>query len=242
MKRLLFLLCLLFLLKPAFGENRFGRPVVKVENAKEYLFTRSDDVNYPTLTSGHFVVSCLVYRGTQHYYVEITVANKTGEPVFVPLSFISFDKPGYTLYRTDTMTAAREAAALGGVSFRPIPPPYVPPSYNTTINATASTYGNQTNISETATTTPDYSGQAGANLGNAIGNAIAAHRFYKEQRVEVAFSNFLASHAQTDADTAIQAGQSRTIVATFDQAKQKKKPFVITLKVAAENFRFSFKE
>ncbi len=242
MKKVLFILCVLAAVRSGFGEQRFGRPVIKVSEPQKYQFTKLDDVTYPTLAKGGFAVSCLAYRGTERYYFEVRVTNDTGNPVPLPLNFINMEKPGYTLDRTDPMIAAREAAAVSGIRLTPTPPPYVPPTYNTTINATATTYGNQTTIDGTATTTADYSGQAGANLGNAIGNAIAAHRFYKAQRTEEAFSHFLAAHAQTDMDTPILSGQTRVIVATFEQAKQKKKPFTITLMIGDETFKFDYKE
>ncbi len=230
------------MLHPLFAEDRFGRPVVKVKDAKDYQFTSSDDVKYPTLSDERFTVQCLVYRGSENYYAEVSITNKTSEPVMLPQSFISFDKPGYTVTRFDTMIAAKQAAAAGGLTFVPTPVPYVPPTYNTTVNATANTYGNQTNISGTATTTPNYSGQAGANFGNAVGNAIAARHFYKFQRTQVAFSHFLAAHTQTDMDAPLQPGQTRVIVAGFEQSKEKKKPFNVELKIANDTFRFGYKE
>ena len=242
MKKTLLALFLLLITGAAYGEERFGRPVIKVKDAKEYQFEKLDDVEYPSLSNDRVRVSCLVYRGIEHYYVEVKVTNKTSSPVPLPLSFVTFDKPGFTLFRTDTMMAAQEAAVAGGMRFTPIPAPYVPPTYNTTTTATATTYGNQTSISGTSTTTADNSGQAGANLGNAIGNAVAAHNFYKAQRINVAFSHFLAAHDQTDMDTPLQPGQSRTIVATFEQSKQKRKDFDIDIKVGDDSFQFAFKE
>lgn len=225
MKCVLPTVCLLLMLNPAFGENRFGRPVVKVKDATSYQFIKSDDVSYPTVSNDRFSVSCLVYRGTEHYYVEVKITNRTHDPVFLRTDFIDFDKPGYSLDRTDTIIAAREAAAAGGARFTPTPPPYVPPTYNTTVNATATTYGNETNISGTATTTEDDSGQAGANLGNAIGNAIAAHRFYKMQRTDVAFSHFLATHVQTASDTALQPGRNQNHSGYVRPIKAQEAPF-----------------
>jgi hypothetical protein len=242
MKKVLLTLSTLLIAGLAHGEQRFGRPVVKVAAPDKYKMVKLDDVDYPTLSNESFTVSCLVYRGTERYYVEVTITNNTAASVSLPMSFVNFDKPGYTLERGDTMAAAREAAAVSGARFIPTPPPYVPPTYTTTINATATSYGDQTNISGTATTTPDYSGQAGANVGNAIGNAIAAHRFYKAQRIEAAFSHFLAGHVQTDMDTPIQPKETRTIVATFEQAKPKKKPFDIRLNIGPDVFGFDFKE
>ena len=234
--------CLLTTVTSALCEERFGRPVVKLKSANDYQVFKLDEVNYPSLSDDSFTVSCLVYRGALRYYVEVTVMNKTSSPVALPLSFVTFDKPGFSLYRTDTMLAAREAAISGGVQFVPTAAPYVPPTYHTTVNATATTYGNQTSLSGTATTTADYSGQAGATFGNAVGNAIAAHRFYKMQRNDVALSHYLLAHIQTDADTPIGPGQSRTVVATFEQAKQKKKDCSIDIKLADDSFKFAYKE
>lgn|GEM_PF-1053862 len=242
MRKVLLACCLSTLFVSAYPDDRFGRPVVKVKESKDYQFIRLDDVNYPTISNARFAVSCIVYRGAQNYYVEVSVKNNTGAPVALPTSFLAFDKPGYSVYRGDTMLAAQQAAGASGQRFVPVPPPYVPPTYNTTINGTATTNGNQTTINGTSTTTPDYSGQAGANLGNAIGNAIAAHRFVKAQRTEAAFSTFLAQHAQTDADTPLEPGKSRTIVAVFQQAKQKKKPFEISVRVGEDTFHFDYKE
>lgn len=242
MKNLLVVLCLLLTSGPAFCADRFGRPVIKVGDEKAYQFVKLDDVEYPGLSNGNYDVTCLVYRGTERYYVEISLKNKTAAPIALPIDFVTFDKPGYTVYRTDTMDAAREAASFAGIRFVPTPPPYVPPTTNTTINATATTYGNQTQITGTATTTTNDSGQAGANFGNALGNAIAARRFYNQQRTDVLFSHFLAAHVQTSADSPIQPGESRVIVATFEQSKQKKKPFNVTLQIGADKFSFSYKE
>lgn len=241
-KRFLLIFCLLFTMKAAAGGDRFGRTVIKVKDPKAYQFKKLDDVEFPSLSNDRFDVTCLVYRRTERYYVEITVKNKTAQGVALPPSFVSFIKPGYTVYRTDTLAAAREAASAVGARFVATPPPYIPPTVNTTVNATATASGNQTQINGTATSTPDYSGQAGANFGNALGNAIAARRFYKAQRTEVAFSEFLAAHLQTEADAPLLVGETRTVIATFAQAKQKKAPFDVILKVGDQTFTFSYKE
>jgi hypothetical protein len=242
MKILLVVFCLLLTSGPAFCADRFGRPVVKVSDQKAYQFVKLDDVEYPLLSNERYDVTCLVYRGKQNYYVEISVKNKTAVPIAIPMDFVAFEKPGYTSYRIDTMDVAREAAGVAGVRFVPTPPPYVPPNTNTTINATATTYGDQTQIHGTAATTTDNSGQAGANLGNAIGNAIAARNFYKTQRTEILFSHFLAAHMQTAMDTPLASSDSRAIVAAYEQSKQKKAPFTITVRVGSDKFTFAYKE
>lgn len=223
------------------AKDRFGRDVLKVQDPADYQYFKLDDVQFPMLSSSHYAVSCLVYRGTRRYYVEIGIENKTATPVTVPFEFVTFDKPSYTVFRSDTLAAARDVAESSGGTFQPTPPPQMPSTTTTTVNGTATTYGNQTQISGTATTTTDQSGQAGANLGNAIGNALAARSFYKTQRRESTFADFLASFAQDPAGTAVQPGEARVIVATFEQAKQKKGPFDIIIRVGTESFRFKYK-
>ena len=227
---------------PLVAEQRFGREVIKVQNRNEYQFFKLDDVQVPMLFSTHYAVSCLVYRGTQRYYVEIGVQNKTPVPLSLPIEFVSFNKPGYTVFRTDAIAAARDVAESVGGQFVPSPPPQMPSTTSTTFNASSTTYGNQTQVSGTATTTTDQSGQAGANLGNAIGNALAARSYYKTQRRESTFTNFLATFAQDQSGTTLQPGEAKVILATFEQAKRKKAPFDIVVRVGAESFRFTYKK
>src|SRR5690349_16120798 len=113
------------------------------------------------LSSPEYAVSCVVYHGTQRYYVGIGIQNRTTAAVRLPFEFVTFDKPGYTVFRTDTIGAARDVAGSAGGQFVPTPAPQMPSTTTTTVNGTATTYGNQTQISGTATTTTDQSAQAG---------------------------------------------------------------------------------
>ncbi len=194
------------------------------------------------LSSPQYVVSCLVYRGTQRYYLEIGIQNKTTAPVHLPFDFVTFNKPGYTVFRTDTLAAARDIAESAGGQFVPSPPPQMPSTTTTTFNASGTTYGNQTYISGTATTTSDQSAQAGANLGNAIANALAARSFYKTQRRESTFAAFLGAFAQDQSGTVLRPGEAKIILVTFEQAKRKKAPFEIVIRIGAESFSFKYKE
>ncbi len=81
MKKLLLILCLLFAAKTAIGADRFGRVILKVKDQKNYQFTKLDDADYPGLSNDHYSVTCLVYRGTERYYVEVSISNKTTGPV-----------------------------------------------------------------------------------------------------------------------------------------------------------------
>jgi hypothetical protein len=221
-KTVLLVLTVSAAISPLLADQRFGREVVKVQDPKEYQYFKLDDVEFPVLSSLQYSVSCLVYRGSQRYYIEIGVQNKTSVAVHLPGDSVTFDKPGYTVFRTDTIAAAQDVAESAGGHFVPTAPPQMPSTTTTTINGTATTYGDQTRISGTATTTTDQSSQAGANLGNAIGNALAARSFYKAQRRESTFANFLGAFAQDQAGTTLQPGEAKVIVATFEQAKPKR--------------------
>jgi hypothetical protein len=225
--------------------QRFGRPVVSLESPNEYQFFKLDDVNFPMLSSQNYDVSCLVYRGTERYYIEIAIRNRSTNPVVLPAELAEFSKPGYTVYRTDPRAAAMNLAGGAEQRFVPIPPPQMPASSTTTttVNADATTYGNVTQINGTATSsTRDTSGQAGANFGNAIGNALAARRFYRAQRDAVALAQYLNTYGWKDSPQVLEPGKVQMAMMTFQQAKQKKAHFQIVVHVGTETFSFKFKE
>jgi hypothetical protein len=234
-------ICLLFISASALAEKRFDREVIKLEDRAQYSFVKLDDVNYPVLKKGTVQVSSLVYKGTMRYYVEISISNQGTSDIAVAPDFIAFTKPGYSVYRTDTVNAAVDVASDASIPFIPTPPSIVPPTANTTINATATSYGNQTQINGTATTTYDYSGQAGANFGNALGNAIAARRYRNQQVNEARFAHFLNAHAQPPVEVTLRPGETRIVAVTFEQSKRKSAPFQITVIIGSEQFRFSYK-
>lgn len=248
MKRLVVLLVFISLLPvvlPGHAAQRFGRPVVDLENPKDYQYFKLDDVNFPVSTNLGYSVSCLVYRGTENYYVEVSIQNQSSNQVTIPANFLEFNKPGYTVYRADSNAVASQLAGAAGVHFVSTPPPQMPSSSRTTttVNANATTFGNMTQINGTATSTStDTSGQAGANFGNAIGNAIAARRFYKAQREDVALAQYLATYGWKDTDLVLQPGKEQKIMMTFQQAKAKKAHFEVVIHMGSENFSFKYKE
>lgn len=223
--------------------QRFGRPIVGLEEPKNYQYFKLDDVNFPFLSSADYDVSCLVYRGTEYYYVEIAIHNRSSNPVTIPANFLEFSKPGYTVLQTDTSVAETQLASAAGAHFVPVPPPQMPPSSTTTtsINANATTYGNITQINGTATsTTTDTSGQAGANFGNALGNAIAARRFYKAQQEAVSLAGYLNAFGWKNMPISVQPGQAQKIMMTFQQIKQKKTHFEVIIHIGGESFTFKY--
>jgi len=225
--------------------RRFGRPIVALENPKDYQYVNLDDVKFPVLSSAQYTVSCLVYRGTEYYYVEVAVQNRTSQAVTLSPGFLDFSKPGYTVFAISPNSVVVQLASAAGERFVPTPPPVMPPSSTTTtnVNATATTYGNTTQINGTATsTTTDTSGQAGANFGNAIGNAIAARRFYRAQRDAVALAQYLNAFGWQNTPAVIAPDQVKVVMMTFEQPKRKKAHFEVVIHVGAEDFTFRYKE
>ena len=245
MRRVAILLTALVCLgMPLHASRRFGRPVLSLQNPRDYQYFKLDGVNFPMLSSANYSVSCLVYRGTEYYYVEIAIQNRSSSPATIPADFLEFAKPGYTVFRADTAAVVAQLGGAAGQQFIPTPPPQMPPSSTTTttVNANATTYGNTTEINGTATsTTTDTSGQAGANFGNAIGNAIAARRFYRAQRDAVSLAQYLAHFGWGDSPQVLQPGRLRVIMMAFEQVKPKKAPFHVDIHVGGESFSFRYK-
>lgn len=245
MRRLVVLIGLLLMTGVALhAERRFGRPVIKLQNPEAYTFIHLDGVKIPVLSEGQYTVTCLVYRGTEYYYVEIGIQNRSSSPVTLSSGFLSFSKPGYSVFGADNRLVASELAHAAGERFIPTPSPRMPERTTTvtTYNANATSYGNTTSVDGTATsTTYDSSGQAGANLGNAIGNAIAARRFYRLQRDDIALVQYLTNFGWSGAPEVVAPGKLKVVMMIFDQIKRKKAKFSVTVHVADKTFVFHYK-
>lgn len=237
-------IAVLCLIVPLHAARRFGRPLVSLDNPKDYQYTSLDSVKFPVLSNGQFTVSCLVYRGTEYYYVELAIQNRSSIPVTLPADFLEFTKPGYTVFRIDPSAVAGELAGDANERFIPTPAPVMPPSSTTTtnVNATTTTYGGTTQINGTAVSkTTDTSDQAGANFGNAIGNAIAARRFYRAQRDAMGLAQFLNNFGWHNVPQVLPPGRARVIMMTFEQVKPKKSHFQVIVHVGGEAFAFKYK-
>ncbi len=233
----------LLLVAPGRAETRFGRVVVNVADSKSYHMVKEGTRAYPTLSDGDYDVSCMLYRGAMYYYAEITVNNKTSQPLQIPMDFasLSFLRGALTPHRVNTIPVARALADTSGEEFVPSLPPYIPPVYETTIYSTTTMRGNQTSTTEEESTTADYSGQVVADVWTGVSNVVGAHSFYKHQDANAQLSRFLQAHIQTIYDMPLPPGQSRTIVAAFWGVK-KKKPFNLAITLPGDTFRFSYKE
>jgi len=228
---------MLLLCKVATAESRFGRPVIKLSNPKEFKYFKLDDNQFPMLERGPISVSCMTYRGTKSYYVEVAVDNQSESPITLDPNFVSFNKPGYSVFLTDTVSSAADVWASVAGPFIPTRPP-PPTQATTTYSGTASTYGNTTQLSGTATTTVDDSAAG----WHGLGQAIAARRYRNAQTRDQSFAVYLVTFAHEKQEGTIQPGKAGLYIFTFQQIKQKKAPFDVTVKVGSESFAFRYKE
>ena len=225
-------------LVPVRAESRFGRPVVRVADPKKYTFFKLDDNNFPSLSTERAAVSCMVYRGTKRYYVEVGVVNLSPiEPLSVNRDFVNFEKPGYTVMRANTLASAADVWASVADPFIRTPPP-PPTRATTTYSGTANSYGNTTYASGTATTTVDNSAAG----WHALGQAIGEWRYYSEQGMERNFANYLASIAFEKQPLVVDPKKAQLYAYTFEQVKRKKSLFRIVVTVGSEQFTFEYKE
>lgn len=221
----------------AFAETRFHRPVVKLANPKAYTTFKLDDNQFPVVEKASVAVTCITYRGTKRYYVEVGVVNKSDSALVLSKDFVRFIKPGYTVFLASTLESASEVLASVAEPFVPTPPP--PPTRSTTTySGTANTLGQMTTVEGTATTTVDNSAAA----WHSLGQAIAARSYASTQNREQAFAKYIAAFAHGNQDLTIQPGRGGLFVFTFEQVKPKKAPFAVSVAAGTEVFEFRYKE
>ena len=92
--------------------------------------------------------------------------------------------------------------------------------------------------SGTATTTVDNSAAG----WHALGQAIAARRYYNAQGREQNFAKYLVSFGYETQPLVIEPQKAQLYIYTFEQIKQKKAPFRILVRVGPEQFAFEYKE
>ncbi|MCX6620582.1 MAG: hypothetical protein NTY38_05810 [Acidobacteria bacterium] len=189
------------------------------------------------LDKGAVSVTCMTYRGTKRYYVEVAVMNRSEKPLVLNSNFVTFSKPGYSSFMSNTIASATDVWASVAGAFVPTPPP-PPARATTTYSGTAQSYGNVTQISGTATTSVDNSAAG----WHALGQALAARSYYRAQSREQGFAEYLVTFAHERQDLTVPPGKVSQYVFTFEQVKRKKAPFVINISLGDEAFTFKYKE
>lgn len=240
-RRVLIVMCFLCFgvpLNSASAAERFGRKILAVADESLYRIETIDEVDVPVLDIDGVSVSCLVYRGTQRYYVEVSIKNGKASGIEWSNDDIVMIKPGYSIFRVNALDAARESAEYAGVPFVPAPPPE--PVTTTTIQTHTSVYGNSAYSTGTAQTRQTQ--DAGANIGYALGTFLARRRDAKDKAEAARFADFIGNHAIEVAPAYAEPGQTRIIVAAFEQAKPRHAPFHVKVVADGHEFSFEYKE
>ena len=231
--------CCIFAVSAFAAEYRFGRPVLKVADPTAYRFLKLDGNQYPYLETDGISTSCIVYRGTVFYYVEVSITNNRSEPLVLSPDFLTFTKPGATVALADTLLAAGAIDANASAAVVPAPAPQVSNSKTTVYSGTATTTGNVTQINGTATTTD-------ANAGcNSIGQALDSNRYNAMQAAAQAdrqFAVYLASRAHERLSLIIEPGKASVFMFAFQQAKPHKAPFTVQVQAGSNQFSFAYKD
>jgi len=230
-----FWLLILVVISAAVGlcaETRFGRPVVKLAGDQEFSYVQLDGKVFPVESRGSISVSCMTYRGRQRYYVEVAISTKSARAISLAKGFVNFEKLGYTVFVTSTLSSAEEVRAAMAGPYIPAPPPI---NTTTTYSGTAVTTGDITTLNGSVQTT-DNSGWY------RLGQAIAAQRYYRAQSQEQSFATYLETFANERQPLIIEPNGVQLYVFTFQQLRPKKKPFTIKVRVGQDEFPFSYRE
>jgi hypothetical protein len=101
----MFALTFLSIAGMAMGETRFGRPVVKLANPKDFEFVSLENNRFPILRNNATSVACIAYRESQRYYVEVAVTNESDRPIELTKDFVQF-KSNSDIASLDTLVVA----------------------------------------------------------------------------------------------------------------------------------------
>jgi len=222
----------------AFGESRFGRRVVKLANPKQYGSVKMDGNQYALLAGERAAVACIVYRGTQYYYVETAVLNRGEVALELDKDFVVLQKPGHIVVRADPVFVAANLLAEAMAAGVSLPPPRPAPTV-TTINATAiHDDGSMTSVYGTARTQPDPWYGFGQSMGFMIGQLLMGRTGRHDRNLA---SLVLALHPSMQSLT-IEPGNARLYLHVFQQIKSKKAPFNVVVFAGQECFIFRYNE
>ena len=206
-------LALLSLAGLASAETRFGRPVSKLANPKEFEFVSLDDAKFPLLRKNSTSVACIAYHESQRYYVEVAVTNSSSQPLELHKDFVRFNANSEMQSMNTSEVAAdveksAVATAPAGLSTSRV-------SSISSGNITSGEDRNQPMLEAVARTTQQHANQLAARL-----------KVYGHERQALT----------------LDPGVTRVYLFVFEAQSRKKAPFEISVATASEPLIFSFKE
>jgi len=212
-----FALTLLSVAGIAMGETRFGRPVVKLANSKDFEFVKLEDNRFPTLRKNGISVACITYRETQQYYVEVAVTNESDRPIELSKGFVQF-KANSTVAPLDTLDVAAAVQKSAASSA-------APQGLSASVASSMSPAGTRAN--------DDGRGSAQSILDDIARNA-------QVQSSQLAARLTTFAH-EKQALTLAPKG-TRFYIFVFEQPDRKKMPFEVSVTADAATWVFAYKE
>lgn len=213
----LFVLAFLSLAGLAAGETRFGRPVVKLSNPKDFEFVNLEDSRFPMLRKNAASVACITYRESQRYYVEVAVTNQSDQPIDLKKDFVQF-KSSASVTSLDTLAVAADVQKS---STSPAPSQGLSASRASSLSP--------------AGITPNDDGRGSV---QSMMNAMA--RTAQLQSTQLATR--LTTFAHEKQGLTLEPKSTRFYIFVFEQSDRKKAPFEISVSTETESWSFSYRE
>jgi hypothetical protein len=201
----------------ATGETRFGRPVVKLANPRDFEFVKLEDNRFPTLRKNGISVACITYRETQQYYVEVAVTNESDQPIELSKDFVQF-KSNSNIASLDTLDVAAAVQKSAASSA-------APQGLSASRASSLSPAGTRAN--------DDGKGSSQSILDDIARNA-------QVQAVQLATR--LTTFAHEKQGLTLQPKGTRFYIFVFEQPDRKKAPFEVAVTAEAVTWVFAYKE
>jgi hypothetical protein len=197
----------------ATAETRFGRPVAKLANPKEFEFVSLDDSKFPLLHKNSTSVACIAYRELQRYYVEVAVSNSSGQPIVLDKDFVQF-KAEAGIQSLDTVAVAADVEKSAAAPAQP----GLSASRASSVSAGLITSGDDRNQP----------------LAEAMARSAQQHAAQLSAR--------LKAYGHERQSLTIEAGNTRVYVFVFEAQGRKKAPFEVSVATPSDPLVFAFKE
>jgi hypothetical protein len=201
----------------AMGETRFGRPVVKLANPKDFEFVKLEDNRFPTLRKNGISVACITYRETQQYYVEVAVTNESDRPIELSKDFVQFksNSNAAPLDTFDVAAAVQKSAASSGA-------------------AQGLSASRASSLSPAGTRANDD----GKGSAQSILDDIAQHAQVQSTQLAARLTTF----AHEKQALTLEPKGTRFYIFVFEQPDKKKTPFEVAVTAEAATWVFAYKE
>jgi hypothetical protein len=201
----------------AMGETRFGRPVVKLANSKDFEFVKLEDNRFPTLRKNGISVACITYRETQQYYVEVAVTNESDRPIELSKDFVQFKaNSNAALLDTFDVAAAVQKSAASSAA---------PQGLSASRASSLSPNGTRAN-------------DDGRGSSESILDDIARNAQVKSTQLAARLTTF----AHEKQALTLEPKGTRFYIFVFEQPDRKKTPFEVAVTADTATWVFAYKE